>query len=237
MGANHHNAASCSRRSETPHSLTMAELENALKTALEGRYGFRDALLISFLYHHCMRTSEVLELKVSDVEHGRIRINRKKGGFPNEHWLRSAVGKPWLDEERLLCRYLVWRSAHFNARSDRLFLGQKGLLTRQQVYNIVRNAAIATGIHGSKSMPRMLKHSGIAHLIERGMPVLHARSYGGGKIAAQLCFLQGISGKQIERAASAAFARSNKSGQRRHIPKSVRKRRPQRIPPERRGYR
>jgi len=161
-------------REKTPRSLSVAELEDVLRTALEGRYGFRDALLISILYHHCMRASEVIELKVSDVEGGRIRINRKQGGFPNEHWLRSAVGKPWLDEERLLCRYLVFRSSHFDVASDRLFLGQKGHLTRQQVYNIVRNAAIAAGIHRSKSTPRMLKHSGISHLIQCGMPVRDA---------------------------------------------------------------
>src|SRR5207302_2236041 len=41
-----------------------------------------------------------------------------------------------------------------NAASDLLFLGQKSHLTRQQVYNIVHDAAVAPGIPGSNPYPQ-----------------------------------------------------------------------------------
>lgn len=209
---------------KAPNFLSAAEVEALLKTALEGRYGFRDALVISFLHHHCMSVSEIIALQISDIERGRIRIYRKKGGFPSEHRLLSVAGKPWMDEERLLCRYLLWRAAHFNAASDRLFLGQKGYLSRQQVYNIVRNTAIGAAIHRSKSTPRMLKRSGILRLIQRGIPLLQAQSYGGGKVASQICFVDGISAERVDRAVSAAFAHPKRYAKPPHTVRSVPKR-------------
>jgi type 1 fimbriae regulatory protein FimB len=191
----------------TPDYLTEQELEDLLKKALEGRYGVRDALIISLAYHHCMRVSEVIELKLCDVENGRIRINRKKGSNSNEQPLQSAVGKPWLDEKKLLNRYLAWRKNHRNAASDLLFVGQEGHLTRQQVYNIVHDAAIAAGIVASKARTHILKHSGISHLVQRGMPLIHVRDYAGHKDFRSTLFYAGVSSEQVNKAASAAFAR------------------------------
>jgi len=193
---------------KTPDYLTEQELEDLLKKALDGRYGVRDALLISLAYHHCMRVSEVIELKLSDIEDGRIRVNRKKGSVSNEQPLQSAVGEPWLDEKKLLNRYLTWRKTHRNAASDRLFVGQKGHLTRQQVYNIVHNAAVAAGIPTKKCRTHILKHSGISHLVQRGMPLLHVRDYAGHKDFRSTLFYAGVSSDQVNAAASAAFARS-----------------------------
>ena len=193
---------------KTPDYLTEQELEDLLKTALEGRYGVRNALMISLAYHHCMRVSEVIELKLTDVEGGRIRINRKKGSISNEQPLQSAVGEPWLDEKKLLNRYLAWRKTHRAAASDRLFLGQKKHLTRQQVYNIVHDAAVAAGIPESKARTHILKHSGISHLVQRGMPLLHVRDYAGHADFRSTLFYAGVSSEQVNQAASAAFARS-----------------------------
>ncbi len=174
---------------KTPDYLTEQELEDLLKKALDGRYGVRDALLITLAYHHCMRVSE-------------------KGSVSNEQPLQSAVGEPWLDEKKLLNRYLAWRKTHRNAASDRLFVGQKGHLTRQQVYNIVHNAAVAAGIPTTKCRTHILKHSGISHLVQRGMPLLHVRDYAGHRDFRSTLFYAGVSSEQVNAAASAAFARS-----------------------------
>lgn len=192
---------------KTPDYLTESELERLLKAALNGRYGVRDALLISLAYHHCMRVSELIELKVSDTEGGRIRVSRKKGSISNEQPLQSAVGKPWLDEGKLLARYLAWRKIRRNAMSDLLFLGQKSHLTRQQVYNIVHDAAVATGIPERKARTHILKHTGISHLVQRGVPLLMVRDYAGHKDLRSTLFYAGVSSEQVNRAASAAFAR------------------------------
>lgn len=193
---------------KAPDFLTEQELEDLLKTALMGRYGVRNALLISLGYHHCLRVSELLELKLADIEDGRIRVDRKKGSLATEQPLHAAVGKPWLDEKKLLKRYLDWRKSHANAASDLLFLGQKGHLTRQQAYNIVHNAAMKAGIPASKARTHILKHSGISHLVQRGVPLLMVRDYAGHKDFRSTLWYAGVSQEQVNQAASAAFARS-----------------------------
>src|ERR1700731_1639378 len=99
---------------KTPDFLTENELERLLKAALDSdrRYAARDALLISLAYHHCMRASEIVELTTSAIANGRIKITRKKGSLANEQPLAVEVGKPWLDEPKLLARYLKWRATH-----------------------------------------------------------------------------------------------------------------------------
>jgi len=188
--------------------MTEQELEDLLKTALAGRYGVRDALLISLGYHHCLRVSEILELRLSDVENDRIRVQRKKDSEETTQPLTSAVGRPWLDEKKLLRRYLDWRKSHPNAASDRLFVGQKGHLTRQQAHNIVRNAALKAGIAESKARTHILKHTGVSHLVQRGVPLVMVQQYAGHRDYRSTLYYAGVSTEQVNKAAQAAFARS-----------------------------
>ncbi len=206
---------------KTPDYLTESELEQLLKTARDGRDGVRNTLLIALAYHHCLRVSELLTLKRSDVANGRIRVTRLKGSVSNEQSLQSAVGKPWRDEKKLLARYLADRQMHPHADSELLFLGQRGIseklngkrpmvtgLSRQQVYNIVHDAALAAGIPASKARSHILKHTGISHLVQRGMPLLMVRDYAGHRDYRSTLWYTGLNADQVNRAASAAFAQS-----------------------------
>ncbi len=193
---------------KAPDYLTEQELESLLKAALspKRRHAVRDALLVSLAYHHCLRASEVAELKLSDIAGGRIKVNRKKGSLSNEQPLVVEPNKPWLDEPKLLRRYLKWRAGHRAAALPNLLLGQKGALTRQQVWNIVHSCALAAGIEPGRARTHILKHTGISHLVQRGMPLLMVRDYAGHKELRSTLFYAGLSQEQVNRAAQTAFA-------------------------------
>ena len=56
-----------------------------IKAAKAGRYGQRDALMISLAYHHGLRVTELVELRWNAIDFKRadIAINRLKGSKSN----------------------------------------------------------------------------------------------------------------------------------------------------------
>ena len=69
-----------------------------LKAAREGRWGHRDATLITVAYRHGLRAKEACELEWSQVEFGRsaaLHVRRAKQGKPAVHPIRG-------DELRML---------------------------------------------------------------------------------------------------------------------------------------
>src|SRR6516225_256237 len=78
--------------------LTPAEIEKLIKAAKEGRWGLRDATLITVAYRHGLRAIEACELEWSQVEFGRsasLHVRRAKQGKPSVHPIRG-------DELRML---------------------------------------------------------------------------------------------------------------------------------------
>jgi type 1 fimbriae regulatory protein FimB/type 1 fimbriae regulatory protein FimE len=78
--------------------LTPAEIERLLKAAREGRWGHRDATLITVAYRHGLRAKEACELEWSQVEFGRsaaLHVRRAKQSKPAVHPIRG-------DELRML---------------------------------------------------------------------------------------------------------------------------------------
>jgi integrase len=78
--------------------LTPTEVEKLLKAAKDGRWGQRDATLITVAYRHGLRAMEACELEWSQVEFGRsanLHVRRAKNGKPSVHPIRG-------DELRML---------------------------------------------------------------------------------------------------------------------------------------
>jgi integrase len=73
--------------------LTPAEVEKLLKAAKDGRWGHRDATLITVAYRHGLRAVEACELEWSQVEFGRsanLHVRRAKNGKPSVHPIRGG---------------------------------------------------------------------------------------------------------------------------------------------------
>jgi type 1 fimbriae regulatory protein FimB/type 1 fimbriae regulatory protein FimE len=68
--------------------LTEAEIERLIEAARKrGRNGLRDSCAILLAYRHGLRAQELCSLKWSqiDLRHGRLHVNRAKGGCESVH--------------------------------------------------------------------------------------------------------------------------------------------------------
>ncbi len=72
--------------------LTEAEIERLIEPARKrGRNGPRDAAAILLAYRHGLRAAELCSLRWSqiDLRHGRLHVNRTKGGIESVHPLHG----------------------------------------------------------------------------------------------------------------------------------------------------
>lgn len=68
--------------------LTESEVERLIEAARKrGRNGPRDAAAILLAYRHGLRAQELCSLRWSqiDLKHGRLHVNRAKGGIESVH--------------------------------------------------------------------------------------------------------------------------------------------------------
>src|SRR6478736_3695221 len=72
--------------------LTETEVERLIEAAKKrGRNGARDACAILLAYRHGLRAQELCALRWAqvDLRHGRLHVNRAKGGIESVHPLRG----------------------------------------------------------------------------------------------------------------------------------------------------
>jgi len=72
--------------------LTPDEVERLIEQARKlGRYGHRDATLLTLAYRHGLRVSELIALRwdMIDLKQGLVHVNRLKNGIPSVHPLRG----------------------------------------------------------------------------------------------------------------------------------------------------
>ncbi len=115
----------------------------------------RNLLLFSLFTDICLRVSEVVNLKLTDIrpEEKEIWVTRKRG----------KEEKIPLNED-LIQKYHDWlaiRPTYKGSRQDWVFLSSHGTqLTRRQVHDITCSALKRAGIAKRKQGPHLLRHSG-----------------------------------------------------------------------------
>jgi integrase/recombinase XerD len=127
--------------------------------------GLRDRAFIEVLYATGLRVSELVGLKVTDVNlDGGFLTTRGKGskerlvpvGDEAVAWLKRYLrdGRPALIGKR---------------SSPRLFVNARGgtSMTRMGVWKVLKSYGVAAGV-GSRLSPHVLRHSFATHLLERG---------------------------------------------------------------------
>ena len=149
-----------------PKALTV-EQAIALVEAPEIRTlkGRRDRAVLEFLYGTGSRVSEAVALDLTDVDiEDRVAILTGKGSkqrlVPLGNKAVEAV-RDWLpDRSEIVSR---------QQRGDPLFTSVRGRrLSRQAVFNIVREAAVSVGIPEKMVSPHVLRHSAATHMVEGG---------------------------------------------------------------------
>lgn len=150
---------------DLPLVLSPAEIERLLAAPNgDDPLAPRDRAILEFLYATGLRISELIELRVRDVdvEEGLVRV-RGKGSKERI----VPVGRPALDA---VTSYLRTTRPQLlrGSRSGVLFLGRWGRpLTRMGAWKIVRRQVQKAGIQKPVS-PHTLRHTFATHLLEGG---------------------------------------------------------------------
>ncbi len=155
--------------------LTEAEMQRFLDAARLGRHGVRDYLLMLMAYRHGLRVSELIDLRLRDLDldTGRMYVRRKKGSLSTHQPLEG-------NELRALRAWLRERTQRKDARLSYLFLSERGPMTRQAANYLVKvcgqRAKLRFHVH-----PHMLRHSTGYYLANRGYDTRLIQDYLGHK--------------------------------------------------------
>jgi len=147
-----------------PRYLTQEQMANILKQPdSSSPLGLRDRALLELLYAAGLRVSELIALKLDqiDFEQGLIRImgkGRKERVVPF-----GGISKGWLLKYLNHGRPKLVGKTHVTA----LFISKNGKpLTRQTVWRMINSYAAKAGLSGVH--PHQIRHSFATHLLEGG---------------------------------------------------------------------
>lgn len=153
-------------RRRLPEFLTFEEVERLLDAPkTEEILGLRDKAMLETLYATGLRVSELVTLKLNDIN--------LQGGY------LTAFGKG--SKERLVPlgeSAMVWlkrymdeaRGVLLKGRQNRfLFVTARGTgMTRQNFWVIIKTSALRAGVERKKIKPHIIRHSFATHLLEGG---------------------------------------------------------------------
>jgi type 1 fimbriae regulatory protein FimB len=143
--------------------LTENEMKKFLEAARKGRHGVRDFCLMLTAYRHGLRVSELIDIRLKDLDFdsARIYVRRLKGSLSTHQPIEG-------DELRSIRAWLKIRENYPNASSNYLFLSERGPLTRQAVNYLVEQIGKRAKLN-FKVNPHMLRHStGCYYLANKG---------------------------------------------------------------------
>lgn len=148
--------------------LTTSEIETVLKQLKKTRHPVRNHLMILMMYRHGFRVSELIDVKLSDIDLDsyRIWVRRIKKGLSTHQPMNG-------DEVRALKRYLRLRKNM--GTSNYLFLNErKEPFTRKAVNYMLTSISNKTGI---RVTPHMLRHSCGYYLASNGTDLRTIQDY------------------------------------------------------------
>lgn len=149
-----------------PKTIHAPDIDKLLDTpAHASTRGLRDAAIIALLYATGLRVSELIALKLGDLDLMRgflttLGKGKKERVVPINERAQSLIAH-YLSTSRI---DLVGEG-----KSDVVFVRKHGLsLSRQSVWKIIKKYAVLAGIKGDLS-PHQLRHSFATHLLEGGV--------------------------------------------------------------------
>ncbi|MCK4809755.1 MAG: site-specific tyrosine recombinase XerD [Candidatus Omnitrophica bacterium] len=148
-----------------PQVLSLDEVEEILKSPnLKKTQGMRDKAILELMYATGLRVSEVISLKMNDINKD-IGFLRCKGKSSKERIV--PLGKVAL---KFIDKYLDDARTKLlkEKQSERIFVAQGGKsLSRQTIWKMIKSMVKKTGVKKTVS-PHTLRHSFATHILERG---------------------------------------------------------------------
>lgn len=152
------------RKRSYPNVLKLSEIHQLIHTLDNGIYDQRNKTIILILYCSGLRVSELVELKLSQInfKEGYIRCfgkgSKEKVIYCGD--VLTIILKSYLNQIRP-------EILHFRT-SEYLFINKIGEpLTRKYIYDIITKAAKKANLH-KKVTPHTLRHTFATHLLENG---------------------------------------------------------------------
>ena len=145
--------------------LSVEEVTNLLALPDDSKKGLRDRALLELMYATGVRSGEVINLRLSD-------LNLKMGFITcqgeNVRARIIPLGRPSRDA---LGRYLEFSRAQFvrdNKEEDHLFVNFRGeSLTRQGLWKILKEYGDKAGL-GARLTPQVIRNSFAVHMLQNG---------------------------------------------------------------------
>lgn len=142
------------KKEALPKVISLEEVQTIIKNT----NNIKHKCIVSLLYSAGLRRSELLNLKLEDIDSKRMVINIRNGKGNKD---RLTILSPTVLED-LRIYYKEWKPKEY------LFEGAKGKqYTATSILKIIDNAAKKGGIK-KKITPHMLRHSFATHLLESG---------------------------------------------------------------------
>jgi site-specific recombinase XerD len=183
--------------------LTEQQVESLILLAKKD--SLRDAVMIALQFFHAMRSSEICELKVNQVnlDSSSIQIIRKKGSLETTQALHVHKGKPHLDECKLIAQYLKEKPG-----GEFMFPTQKGARMNPRSWWRLFNGYCETlGIESRLAKPHSLKHAAATYLLRSGADLASVRQHLGHKSYQSTYRYLGCDSEQSDAVAQTMFSR------------------------------
>lgn len=152
-----------------PKILTLEQVDGLLEAPdPKTPEGIRDRAMLEMLYATGLRVSELIALKVGDVDlnAGYVRVTGK--GDKTRLVPLGEVAQEAIDNYTIHGRGPLLKSAGGEGASDSLFVTRRGgPMTRQAFWKNIKRYGSIAGI-GHSISPHTLRHSFATHLLERG---------------------------------------------------------------------
>jgi len=184
-------------------SLTTRQITAVLKQARES--STRDWCLFLLTFRHALRSQEVRQLKVSDIDltTGTLSINRVKGSKSSVQALDRHKGEPLLDS---VLAMRLWLKERVEDGSQILFPSQKGgMLTRMQLLRLFKKYASAAGVSEDLAHPHILRHSLCTVMAEQHADVYAIQQRAGHKNISNTMVYTHVSDQQAGESCQAAL--------------------------------
>ena len=184
-------------------SLTVQQVKAVLKVARES--STRDWCAFLLTFRHALRSQELRQLKVSDVDMDNLSlmIARVKGSRSGVQSLDRHKGEPLLDEVLAL---RTWLKERIEDGSQVLFPSQKGgMLTRMQLLRLFKSYAHAAGIPAELAHPHILRHSLCTVMAEQHADVYAIQQRAGHKNISNTMIYTHVSDSQAGESCRAAL--------------------------------